>query len=37
MIEKVRSTVMGLFLRGGMLGEPIAAAYSGLAQGRQGW
>jgi hypothetical protein len=36
MIEKVRSTVMGLFFEEGYGGEPSAAAYSGGAGARQG-
>jgi hypothetical protein len=36
MIEKVRSTVIGLYFEEGYWGEPIAAAYSGRAEARQG-
>jgi hypothetical protein len=36
MIEKVRSTVIGLVLRGEILGEATAAAYTGRAGARQG-
>jgi hypothetical protein len=36
MIEKVRSTVMGLFFEEGYGGKPSAAAYSGGASARQG-